>query len=232
MIRSTLSGFGSLLTGMGVTLKNMLRKPVTAEYPHTEPELTEAYRSAIQLIRFDETDSHDCVACLQCEQICPSFCIKIDGDKFEGIKKKRATKFEMDFALCSLCGLCIDVCPTVTLEYSRIYDEAGYQRDWTHDLLEPFRDGEEAFLEQARALEAKRQAEKEAAAAAKKKKKEEEARKKAEEEAAASAAAEGEAPEEAAPEAASPEAAAPTPEPEAPTEDSSPEAATPDEEEA
>ena len=62
----------------------------------------------------------------------------------------------MDFALCSLCGLCIDVCPTVTLKYSRIYDEAGYNRDWTFDLLEDFQEGEAAYIVRAREEEAKK----------------------------------------------------------------------------
>ena len=146
-----ISGFVSLLTGMKVTLGTMLRtlfgKPVTLTYPHEKPVLSPNYRSAIQLIRFDETNSHDCVACLQCEKICPSFCIKIEGGKIEGIKKKRATTFTMDFALCSLCGLCLDVCPTTTLEYSRLYDDASYSRDWNFDLLEDFRGFEPTFIE-------------------------------------------------------------------------------------
>ena len=103
---------GSLPSGMWVTLKHLGRttlgrKKVTEQYPHEKPELPKAYRSAIKLIRFPETDSHDCVGCKACERICPSACISVDGDRVEGIKKKRATHFEMDFALCSLCGLCL-----------------------------------------------------------------------------------------------------------------------------
>ncbi len=213
-IGSIFTGAASLLKGMSVTLRALFTKPVTMPYPHKEPELTEAYRSAIELIRFEETGTHDCVACLQCEQICPSFCIKIDGDRPEGMKKKRATQFDMDFALCSLCGLCIDVCPTTTLKYSRIYDEAGYQREWVHDLLEDFRDGEAAYLERAIAEEAEKAAAREAkrAAAAEAK-----AKKAAAEAAKAAAAPEAEA---AAPEA---EAAAPA---EKPAESAPPEAAS------
>lgn len=175
-----LTGFWSLLVGLSITMGHLLRtlvgrKKVTQQYPHEKPELTKAYRSAIKLIRFDETNSHDCVGCKACERICPSFCISVDGDKVAGIKKKRATHFEMDFALCSLCGLCLDVCPTDTLEYSRLYDEAGYTREWKHDLLDEFNAYEETFIaeqlvrEEAEAAEKARLAEekKRAAAAAK-----------------------------------------------------------------
>jgi formate hydrogenlyase subunit 6/NADH:ubiquinone oxidoreductase subunit I len=157
-----LRGFLSLLQGMAITFRAMFSKPVTQRYPHVEPELSKAYRSAIKLVRFDESDTHDCIACLQCEKICPSFCIKIDGYKPEGIKRKRATVFDMDFALCSLCGLCLDVCPTDTLEYSSLYDLTGYKRDvFNFDLLDTFREGEEGYLGRAREEQAVKDAEKE-----------------------------------------------------------------------
>ncbi|MEM9494144.1 MAG: NADH-quinone oxidoreductase subunit I, partial [Myxococcota bacterium] len=166
--RRLLTGLGSLMTGLGITVRELFKKPKTLQYPLEKPQLSPAYRSAIKLIRFDETNSHDCVACLACERICPSFCIKIDGGKIDGIKKKRATQFEMDFALCSLCGLCIDVCPTTTLEYSKLYDEAGYNRDWNMDLLEDFRDFESQFIEEQKTREAAEAEAKKKAAAAKK----------------------------------------------------------------
>ena len=162
-------GAWSLCLGLWTTLRiGAFRKPVTVQYPHEQPELSEAFRSCIQLIRFDATDSHDCVACMQCVQVCPSDCIEIEGERPEGLKKKRATVFDVQYSLCSLCGLCLDVCPTDTLEYSNRFDDAGYQRDeWTYDLLTGFREGEEAFREQAREELARKEAEKQARLAAK-----------------------------------------------------------------
>ncbi len=199
-ILGLMKGWASLLAGMRMTFAAMFTRPVTQEYPRDTPEMSKAYRSAIKLVNFDETGTHDCIACLLCEKICPSFCITIDGHKPEGVKRKRATKFDMDFALCSLCGLCLDVCPTATLEYSSLFDLAGYKRDqWTFDLLDEFRDGEEDYLNRAREEAAVQAAEKE--------------RLKAEKAAAkaAKAAAEAEAAPEAAAEAA-PEAAPKAPE--------------------
>ncbi len=149
-------GLAGLFVGMGITLRNLFRKPVTLEYPHQKPELSKAYRSAIALIRFPETNTHDCVACMQCVQICPSYCITIEGAKLEGQKRKRATEFKVDYSLCSVCGLCLDVCPTTTLEYSKLYDVAGYRRDeFVYDLLEPFVEQEKDFLDKARAAQNK-----------------------------------------------------------------------------
>lgn len=172
-VRAVFVGLWSLLVGLFITIKHfgrttILRKKVTEQYPHEKPVMSKAYRSAIKLIRFDETNSHDCVGCKACERICPSFCISVDGDKVDGIRKKRATHFEMDFALCSLCGLCIDACPTDTLEYSRLYDEVGYTRHWKHDLLADYNAYEAQFVEEQRAREEAEAAEKAAAAAEKK----------------------------------------------------------------
>lgn len=163
------TGAKSLCLGLWTTLRiGALRKPVTAEYPHEQPELSSAFRSCIQLIRFEESETHDCVACMQCVQVCPSDCITIEGERPEGMKKKRATQFDVHYSLCSLCGLCIDVCPTDTLEYSTKFDDAGYRRDeWTYDLLTDFRDGEAEYREKAVAEQARKDAEKKAAAEAK-----------------------------------------------------------------
>lgn len=166
MFQKLWAGARSLLTGLKVTARESAARPVTQLYPHTKPEMSGAFRSCIQLVRFPETDSHDCVACMQCVDICPSYCIAIDGIKVEGIKKQRATRFEVDFALCSLCGLCVDVCPTETLEYSKRFDEAGYVRAWKYDLLEDFQAGEERFIEAQRVREAEAAAAKKAETAA------------------------------------------------------------------
>ena len=164
------AGFFTLLSGMWVTLKNLFRKPVTLRYPRERPELSTAFRSAIDLVDFEELGSHDCVACMQCVNICPSFCIQVEGQKYDGVKRKRATKFLVDYALCSVCGLCIDVCPTETLKYSKIYDEVSFERDaFVFDLLEPFVEREEAFLEGQRIADAKEAEEKKKKAEAAKK---------------------------------------------------------------
>jgi NADH-quinone oxidoreductase subunit I len=163
---SIYGGFRSLLTGLGITGRQIAGKSVTLRYPHVEPELSESFRSVIQLVRFEESGSHDCVACMQCVKICPSVCITIEGGKIEGIKGKRATRVEIDFALCSLCGLCLDTCPTDTLEWANLYDEAGKEREWVYDLLEPHRASEEQYLAERREIEAREAAEKAAKKAA------------------------------------------------------------------
>ena len=70
--------------------------------------------------------------------------------------------------MCSECGLCLDVCPTDTLGYSREFDQAGYGRnDFLYDLLIPYREREETVRNTLRTAEAEAAAAKKTAAAAK-----------------------------------------------------------------
>jgi len=168
MLTNALAGARSLLTGMKVTLKHCFRPPVTSRYPHEKIEMSPAYRNVIVLKEIPEIGSHDCIDCGMCVRVCPSYCIKVEGERPDGMKRKRATLFEVDFALCSECGLCLDVCPTDTLGYSREFDQAGFGRgDFLYDLLVPWRDSEEAVRDHLRAAEAEKQAARDAAKKAK-----------------------------------------------------------------
>ena len=92
-----------------------------------------------ELIRDPESESHRCIACLQCQTICPSACIAVEGEKVPGSKKKRPTLFTMHYELCSLCGLCVDNCPTDALQHSDQYEDVTYLLEgMVHDLLAPF----------------------------------------------------------------------------------------------
>jgi NADH-quinone oxidoreductase subunit I len=138
LLRQVWLGAKSLVIGMKVTGYHMVRKNIVMQYPHARPDVTD-WAGPIELVTFPETGTHDCIACNACVRICPSDCIDVEGKRPEGTKKLRATKFLIDFSTCSLCGLCIDVCPTYTLKYSSRYDEAMYTRpDTINDLLAPY----------------------------------------------------------------------------------------------
>lgn len=144
--RRVWAGVRSLLIGLGITGKHLVRRPVTLQYPHELPDVTR-WGGPIELVVFPETGTHDCIACNACTRICPSDCIAVEGVRPEGVKKMRATKFLLDFSTCSLCGLCIDVCPTDTLKYSERFDEAMYNRPATvNDLLEEFPPEQDPYL--------------------------------------------------------------------------------------
>lgn len=163
-VKEIADGAKTLLVGMKVTWKHFWRPPVTSPYPIEKLEMSKAFRNVIVLIKKDDIDTHDCIGCKACERVCPSFCIKVEGERPEGMRRQRATEFKVDFALCSDCGLCVDVCPTDTLGYSKVPDEAGYHRsDFVYDLLTPWRDAEPATVDRLREAEQEEAAKKAAA---------------------------------------------------------------------
>jgi len=134
--KEILVGFGSLLGGMAVTIRYFFKPIVTVQYPREKLEMSPNYRGYPQLIIDPETKTHRCIACEMCSRICPSQLITVEGTKFPGEKQKRATKYIHEHQYCSLCGLCVEVCPTTALEFSQIYSLAGYNRqDFVIDHL-------------------------------------------------------------------------------------------------
>jgi NADH-quinone oxidoreductase subunit I len=124
-----ITGFGSLLTGMRITLQQFFKKDVTVRYPHESLKMAKRYRGHIVFVRDPETGKSLCVACKSCEKACPSDCIVVEGIKREGEKRKSVTEFKLDFTRCSLCGSCVEVCPTDALEFSKGYNLAGTRKE-------------------------------------------------------------------------------------------------------
>ncbi len=125
-INEILNGFLSLLTGMKITLGNMFIKPQTVQWPREEAPLPARFRGHIMMLANDATGFPMCIACTSCARNCPSQCITVTGKKPEGAKRKMTDKFELDFTKCSLCGLCVEVCPVNALDFSRDYALASY----------------------------------------------------------------------------------------------------------
>jgi len=122
-------GLWSLLAGMAVTIRYFVKPIVTVQYPREKLHMTPRYRGYPQFVIDPETKTHKCIACEMCARICPSQLITVEGTKFPGEKQKRATKYLHEHQYCSLCGLCVEVCPTSALEFSQEYRLAGYHRE-------------------------------------------------------------------------------------------------------
>jgi|MudIll2142460700_1097286.scaffolds.fasta_scaffold17015_4 NADH-quinone oxidoreductase subunit I len=124
LVRDVLVGSWSLITGMAVTIRRYGRRNVTVQYPRKRLEMSPAYRGHIELVRFEDSGRHNCVACGTCVRFCPTNVIKVQGEKEQARSKKRATLYFIDFSHCSLCGLCVANCPTKTLKFSNEYELA------------------------------------------------------------------------------------------------------------
>ena len=126
-----------LITGLATTLKTMMHRSHTVQYPDVAPVLPPRTRGVIALIE------ENCTSCMLCARECPDWCIYIDSHKETipapnpgGRERSRNVldRFAIDFSLCMYCGICIEVCPFDALEWSPEFEYAEYDiKDLLHD---------------------------------------------------------------------------------------------------
>ncbi len=135
------SGFYSLLVGMSITLRYCFKKPVTVIYPKERIPMKRFKGPIAFVVDQEKSGDHKCIACNACIKTCPSRCMSLVAMKSAVDGKRVLTDFKVNYMLCSLCSLCIDVCPTDALRH----DDPNYdmvsltQKELVMDLLEPFR---------------------------------------------------------------------------------------------
>ena len=148
-VRRGLPGLG-LLKGLGVTLKHLLSRSITQQYPHEKPDLPPRTRGVIAL------KAENCTVCWKCSRECPDWCIYIESHKethqpASGGRARSAKlldRFAIDYALCMYCGICVEVCPFDALFWSPEFEYAEYGitelihekeklGEWTYTVLPP-----------------------------------------------------------------------------------------------
>ena len=128
-----------LAKGLGVTFKTMIntwtKGAVTVQYPHEKEDLAPRTRGVIAL------KEENCTVCMLCARECPDWCIYIEGHKEkrpprrEGGKPRTVNaldRFDIDYALCMYCGICVEVCPFDALFWTPEYE---YSESKLADLL-------------------------------------------------------------------------------------------------
>jgi NADH-quinone oxidoreductase subunit I len=128
--RPTGRGFPGLglLKGLFVTLKHLMSRSVTQQYPHVKPDLPARTRGVISL------KAENCTVCWKCSRECPDWCIYIEShkethDPASGGRARSAKvldRFAIDYALCMYCGICVEVCPFDALFWSPEFEYATY----------------------------------------------------------------------------------------------------------
>lgn len=126
-----------ILKGLKVTLVALFKKPITVNYPVVKEEPHARARGVIAL------DEEACTSCMLCSRSCPDWCIYIEGhkeakapEKPGGRVKVRAEldRFDIDYALCMYCGICVEVCPFDALFWTPEYEYSELDMgDLLHD---------------------------------------------------------------------------------------------------
>jgi NADH-quinone oxidoreductase subunit I len=141
-----------LVKGLGVTMKEVVhtmfpkrgaltpipsptRGAVTVQYPHEKEDPAPRSRGVIALLE------ENCTVCMLCARSCPDWCIYIEGHKEKAPPRRPGGKprtvsaldrFDIDYALCMYCGICVEVCPFDALFWSPEYE---YSEPRIADLL-------------------------------------------------------------------------------------------------
>jgi NADH-quinone oxidoreductase subunit I len=139
MARRGLRGLplAGLAGGLATTLRTMLRRSTTQEYPEVLPELPPRSRGVIGLLE------ENCTVCMLCARECPDWCIYIDSHKDvipatePGARDRTRNvldRFAIDFSLCMYCGICVEACPFDALFWSPEFEYAELDiRDLVHE---------------------------------------------------------------------------------------------------
>ena len=131
--KSVGDGVKSLLTGMGVTGRELVTPKITEQYPENRATLQIADRFRAELtLKYDEEGRHKCIGCGICQMNCPNGTITLETKMVElpdGKKKRKLDKYLYDLGSCTFCMLCVTTCPQDALEFSNDFEQAVFERD-------------------------------------------------------------------------------------------------------
>ena len=136
--------FGNL-KGLLVTLKTMLRSPVTAQYPIRKKRLEIATRfMGFPALTWDySADEQYCTGCMVCIRECPTQCMSAEmtdnAHHADGTSRRRKIvgTFEINLGRCILCAICVDVCNFDAIVMSHEHEQSKYARNSNRVDLEP-----------------------------------------------------------------------------------------------
>src|SRR5436190_5833030 len=142
---SVLDPAWELVRGLWTTLKNMVEKPVTYQYPEEKREVRPRFRGRHILRRY-ENGLERCIGCSLCAAACPADAIFVEAAENTDERRfspgeRYASTYEINMIRCIYCGYCEDACPTEAIVLGDNYELSFYDRRsaiYTKEtLLEP-----------------------------------------------------------------------------------------------
>ncbi len=132
------------IEGLVVTLRTLLRRPVTAQYPDPRKRLPVAprYMGFPALLWDYEVGEPYCTGCMVCVRNCPTQCMSArmkDNPLYaEGKSNRRKIidEFEINLGRCILCAICVEVCNFDAIEMSHEHELSKYERNGNRANLE------------------------------------------------------------------------------------------------
>ncbi|MFC1974439.1 NuoI/complex I 23 kDa subunit family protein [Chloroflexota bacterium] len=112
-----------LLKGLTVTIRHLLRHPITTQYPEQRLNTSRRIRGN-ELIWSQEK----CTGCGTCAKTCPQGAIEITTSTNLEENKYAVENYQLDTGYCIQCGLCVEACPYEALYMGYDYERAKYRR--------------------------------------------------------------------------------------------------------
>jgi NADH-quinone oxidoreductase subunit I len=120
-----------LVGGLTTTLRHLVGRKMTVQFPEERHEIPEPlrYRGVHRLNR-DEQGRVKCVACFLCATACPAHCIDIVAAESPWPdREKYPQSFTINELRCIFCGMCEEACPVNAIELTTLYDLSGKSRE-------------------------------------------------------------------------------------------------------
>lgn len=141
-----------ILKGLWTTIKSVVEKPVTVQYPEEKRVMTQRFKGRHHLRRYDN-GLEKCIGCALCAAACPADAIFVEAsENTDDVRyspgERFASTYEINMMRCIYCGFCEDACPTEAIQLGHTYEMAFTDKRnsiYTREmLLDPPPEGQES----------------------------------------------------------------------------------------